>query len=517
MNRHRLHLLSGGLLLALASGCDSLQETPRDFLGPENFYKTEGDAIAAVNGAYVQLLGQTSAVAGWQMWSIQEYLGPTESAHNSADQRATEQLDQYTFDANLKYINTTYSDSYIAISRINAALKSVPGVQMDETLKNRLLAEAHFLRALYYFSLVRLYGGVPLHTEPVETVEQARKPRASPDEVYAVIIDDLKFAENYLPTTYPAADYGRPTLGAAEALLGKVYLTRGVVGGSYADAPTKVASDLADAVTELRKVIQSGSYALVPDYASLFHEETEKNSEVIFPVVQIEENFFGGTVQNYITPPLTNWAGGQWGNQNVELPFYFTYAPGDKRRDVSWLAQYRDASGTLHQWDLDPAKNTHYKTAPTPAKYLIRRPLPKTQWGPLDYAILRYADVLLMLAEASNEQNKAPTAEAYDAINQVRRRAGVADLTPGMNYAQFREAVYWERLWELNQEFHTYYDAQRFWDLHVKYTRANFAQKNSLPAWSVPPELQIDDHHRLLPIPQSAIDANPELTQNPGY
>ena len=103
---------------------------------------------------------------------------------------------------------------------------------MDETLKNRLLAETHFLRALYYFSLVRLYGGVPLHTEPVETVEQARKPRASADEVYAVIIDDLKFAENYLPTTYPTADYGRPTLGAAQTLLGKVYLTRGVVGGS---------------------------------------------------------------------------------------------------------------------------------------------------------------------------------------------------------------------------------------------------------------------------------------------
>lgn len=516
MTRHRLHLVLGGLLLATAAGCDSLEETPRDFLGPENFYRTAEDAVAAANGGYTLLYGQSS-IAGWRNWSILEYTGQALSANNAADQRATEHMDRYTFDPSTRYFYMTYGDSYSAIARLNAAVANIPPIAMDEGLKNRLLGEVRFLRALYYFNLVRAYGGVPLHTEPVDNIEAARKPRASADEVYALIVEDLQFAEQHLPTSYPANEYGRATQGAARSLLGKVYLTRGVLAGAFPGAPTGEAGDLTNAVEKLRQVVQSGEYALVDDYKSLFYEATERNSEVIFPVVHIQENFFGATIQNYITPPLTNWAGGQWGNQNVELPFYYSYHPSDTRRDASWLAEYTDRNGVVHRWNADPALNTHYKNAPTPAKYLIRHPLPHIQWGPLDYSLIRYADVLLMLAEAINEQGNGPTAEAYAAVNAVRARAKVPALPEGLGYAQFRESLYWERLWELTQEHHGYFDAQRFWDLHVAAVRANSAQKGSFAPNAVPPEMAIQDHHRLFPIPQQAIDRNSELVQNPGY
>ena len=120
-------------------------------------------------------------------------------------------------------------------------------------------------------------------------------------------------------------------------------------------------------------------------------------------------------------------------------------------------------------------------------------------------------------AEAINEQGNGPTAEAYAAVNAVRARAKVPALPEGLGYAQFRESLYWERLWELTQEHHGYFDAQRFWDLHVAAVRANSAQKGSFAPNAVPPEMAIQDHHRLFPIPQQAIDRNSELVQNPGY
>jgi hypothetical protein len=125
MTRHRLYLILSGLLLATAAGCDSLQETPRDFLGPENFYRTAEDAIAAANGGYTLLYGQSS-IAGWRHWSILEYTSQALSANNAADQRATEHMDRYTFDPSTRYFNMTYGDSYSAIARLNAAIANIP-------------------------------------------------------------------------------------------------------------------------------------------------------------------------------------------------------------------------------------------------------------------------------------------------------------------------------------------------------------------------------------------------------
>lgn len=513
VNRKRLSAMIAGLLLGPAA-CGDLEENPTDFLAPENFYTTAADAITAVNGVYSNLYGQ-SGISGWRQWVMTEYPGPALTAKNP--DKAREAFDQYTWNPTTGYLGPAYEDAYQAITRANAVLKNVPRIQMDEALKNRVLGEARFLRALYYFNLVRYFGGVPLLTELVTDFRDVAKPRASADEVYKLIVEDLKFAEQHLPDSYPASDYGRATRGAAQMLLGKVYLTRGVVGGTYSGYPAKVSSDLGDAIAQFRKVIQGGRYSLVPNYAMLFNEATERNSEVIFPIVHIEQAGMGGNTQNYQALAGTNWGSGQWIHQNTETPFYLSYNPADMRRDVSWIAEYVDRKGVHHKWDPDPGKSTHLRAAPSSGKFIIRRPLTALDAGPLDYPYMRYADVLLLLAEAINEQNKGPNAEAYGAIDAVRARAGLPPLPTGLGYEAFRERVFEERLWELTQEFHYYFDAQRFWDLNIKVNRAHQAVKSAYPATAIPPTLELEETDRLFPIPTSVMDKNAALTQNPGY
>jgi hypothetical protein len=393
---------------------------------------------------------------------------------------------------------------------------------MDAALRSRIVAEAQFLRAFHYFNAVRLWGGVPLAISETRSLKDLAKPRNTADQVYAQVIKDLTEAIPALePVNYAftsTANFGRATRTAAQTLLGKVYLQRGVAGQSnpFGDElywPTAQAGDIQNAITQLREVVNSNLYQLVPGYGELWNEATERNAEVIWSVQNINQSGQGMDVNQYLAPRNSGWIN-TWTSAGAELPFFQSYAQGDKRRDVTWLTEYEEVSGKKNVYNPDQPTTSW----PTPSlrKYLIERRDVST--NPRDLVVLRYGDVLLMLAEALDRENPG-SAEALELVNQVRARAGVVPLS-----SLTREALYWERTWELASEQHAWFDAQRFWDLFKAHAEANATLGITNPAqYPINPKTvplvvtNLTDKNRLMPIPQEAIDRNPLLKQNPGY
>ena len=515
-----------GLLATSLAGCgDLLEENPLGTLASSNFYRNGADAVAAVNAAYqgLHLGGAGGYLVSRNYVFLLESASPQVVAY-SGPTSVRGCWDVYMCTpTNDEYAQTSWTTIYQAINRANAVTDNVPGIEMDAALRERILAEAKFLRAFHYFNLVRLFGGVPLRIEETKSLKELEQPRASADEVYNQIIKDLQEAITALPTSYPAREFGRATKGAAQALLGKVYLQRGIAGrtnpfGNPLYWPTGQASDVGNAITQLRAVASSGTYRLVTNYGDLWNESTERNPEVIWSVQNIDQGGQSMDASNYLAPNNSGWIN-SWTSAGAELPFWQSYAAGDRRRDVTWLKEYTDQNGRSYVWDIN-ARTRWPHAAPQLRKYLIERR--DVTNNPRDLVVLRYGDVLLMLAEAINDQS-GPTGEAYDLVNQVRARAGLGPLESGLSKAAFREALYWERNWELATEQHAWFDGQRFWDLMSAHLITNaqlgLADPLQYPRRSVPemvPAIQ-EPKSRLMPIPLLARDLNPQLTQNPGY
>lgn len=511
--------LLGVMLLAMA-GCDGLlDETPRGNLASSNYYQNAADALTALNGAYQALHdgGSGGYLVGRNYVFMLETPTPQTVAYSGASS-VRGCWDVFACSAtNDEYARTSWNSIYAAINRANAVIDNVPKItDMDPALRARVVAEAKFLRALHYFNLVRIWGGVPLKLDETNGLTDLAKPRNSADEVYEQVIKDLQDAAKDLPVSYPANDFGRATQGAALTLLGKAYLQRGVVGKTnpFNDNlfwPTAQASDIGDAITALRSVTGLG-YSLVSNYGDLWNEATEQNSEVIFSVQNMDQPGQGMDVNQYLAPRNSGWIN-TWTSAGAELPFYQSYPAGDKRKSVTWLTEYPDVNNKVIRYD--ESKPTSSWPGPSLRKYLIERRDVKT--NPRDLVVLRYADVLLSLAEALYDQSPGST-EALALVNQVRARAGIAPLT-----ALSREAIYQERNWELATEQKGWFDGQRFWDLMTRDILANAQLGKDLPGKyprrtvpEITPEIT-EPKSRLMPIPQEAIDRNPQLKQNPGY
>src|SRR5690349_4868242 len=211
------------LMMFGVMSCNVLEENPNSFISPTNFYKTKSDAIAAVSAAYAPL-----GVNGFVSRNF-VILGEitTDNMYPLANNNDRVQLDNYVQTSQNVILRETYQNFLIAITRCNVAINRVPKIDMDADLRDRLVAEAKFLRGFYYFQLVQYFGKLPLITTETETLDQVTYPeRSEVSAIYAQIIEDLKAAEEVLPVTYAAADYSRATKGAAKAFLAKVYLTR---------------------------------------------------------------------------------------------------------------------------------------------------------------------------------------------------------------------------------------------------------------------------------------------------
>ncbi|KIA98628.1 carbohydrate-binding protein SusD [Flavobacterium sp. KMS] len=482
-------LLSVGLFIS----CTELEVTPTSFVTEDNYFKTQDDAVASVNAVYASLSldpGEQS-LFGRNLYFLTDMATDYAAAGVSATNPQVRALSSLTHDATSDRVQVAWRQIYSGINRANVSIDNIPKVSGSEVVKTRLINEAKFIRALLYFQAVRLWGGVPivLHEPKSIDLESLKANRATVEQVYAQIISDLKDAEG-LPTTYPANDAGRATSGAAKAILAKVYLTR---------------KDWPNAILKTKEVINGGyGYALFENFADVFNKTKKNGKEHIFSV-QFEPNQAGNgsSGSTFQGTSFTGFTATEPADiiSDVAL-FYDTYTAGDTRRDVSYAKQL-----------LNPATGTLY-TFPKPIfkKYLDLTNLATPGNVAINFPIIRYADILLSLAEATNEQS-GPTTEAYEALNQVRRRAyGKPINTPdptidlsGLTPVTFRAAIQEERKKEFVQEGQRWYDLVRWGTLVTEVKK-------------VVAKASVSERNNLYPIPQSERNINPVgLPQNPGY
>jgi len=518
----RVRIMALLAALAAVTGCkdEFLTEVPSDFVAPENFYRNAGDAIAAVNAAYATFITLPSPLSssdylGRNFWMVAEY--PTEvvtSRLSAANERSM--VDNYhtQFTSSHPYLEGIWQAAYAGINRANSVIDRVPEVPMNETRRNQIVAEAKFLRALHYYYLAGLFGGVPLKLEETRTIDGAGMPRATAQETYAQIAKDLTEAAAVLPASWPGSDYGRATKGAALALLGKAYLQSAATAGG--------AADFQKALDAFRQVT---GYALDPDYASLFDGSNERSPEIIFSLQNVRVDGYGGRITEWFSP-ITNpqiFAAGAQNQFQAERPFFDSYNPSDVRKAGTWLLSFTNAGKTVTwAWTSGIQTATNYgSTGPSPRKYLDLAAPDGGAEAP-DVLILRYADVLLSMAEAINEIS-GPNAEAYGFVNQVRTRAKVPALTPGLGKAAFKDSLFLERRYELALEMHGTFDNRRNWTWAKARLEASMSQistMNRSPFTSSTTKFDarpIPDKWKLYPVPARACELNPELVQNPGW
>ena len=480
------------VLSFLSLSCeDIITEEPKDFLVPGSFPASEKDAIAATNAAYTKLHSSI----------ISFYYGFTPSDIAFQGQHNRRPVSWFI---NLTPLNgdatVMWQQNYQGVGLANTVIQFVPDVSMDEVLRDRLIAEAKFLRAFYYFELVRTYGGVPIIDEVISDPNTLKGiTKNTVDEVYAQIKKDLTEAIPNLPDDYAAADKGRATRWSATALLARVHLTR---------------SEWGDANTRAEEVISSGMFGLVADYNLLWSQNSE---HVLLPDKdgnQVNENVFdiqfkqderNDFKQSWVGSRDTgvggvNAVGGGWENMLPTEDFLNMFEPGDLRRDISYVTEL---NGNTLESPRTPG------AGPITGKYLnVDGDAPKGNNGSQNTYVIRYSDVLLMRAEAENELN-GPT-NAYTFINQVRERAGLPALS-GLDKDAFRTALRKERATELSFEGIRKYDLLR-WGVFVETIR------NTTDPHMATPRANIQDYHVLMPIPDREIELSEgSLIQNDGY
>ncbi|WP_394774598.1 RagB/SusD family nutrient uptake outer membrane protein [Flavobacterium sp.] len=473
--------------------CTELEVTPTSFVTEDNYFKTQDDAIASVSAVYASLAldpGEQS-LFGRNLYFLTDMATDYAAAGVSATNPQVRALSSLTHDATSDRVQVAWRQIYAGINRANVSIDNIPKVAGTEAIKTRLINEAKFIRGLLYFQAVRLWGGVPiiLHEPTSIQLESLKSKRATVDEVYAQIISDLNAAEA-LPATYAATDAGRATSGAAKAILAKVYLTR---------------KDYPNAILKAREVINGGyGYGLFESFQDIFTKTKKNGKEHIFSV-QFEANMAGNgsSGSTFQSTSFTGFTATEPADiiSDVAL-FYDIYAPGDTRRDVSY-AKTLPIPGTA---------NIYTFPKPIFKKYLDLTNLATPGNVAINFPVIRYADILLSLAEAINEQG-TPTPEAYELINQVRRRAFAKAITTpdatvdlaGLTQTTFRAAIKEERKKEFVQEGQRWFDLVRWGTLVTEIKKVT--AKNS-----------VSERNNLYPIPQSERNIDPVgLPQNPGY
>lgn len=471
------------LIIAVTSlsltSCDAfLNEVPKSSLTPENSFITAGDWEKALNSCYAML---QELFVGKYTICMNEF-GTDEVEPFDKGWAAYAELMYYTFSAQHEFLRVHYIWAYDGIKRCNTVLDMPASAPVSPEQRTLMAAQAKFLRSIFYFDLVASYGGVPLWTSAFIDKDAINKPRATADEIYEWIVKDMSEAAEELPEQWTGTDVGRATKGAAYALMGRYYLQWG---------KSKEALEALDHVI--------GKYSLYDAYSKIF-DPAHKNEgiENIFEVQFSHSGKWGleGSIQSSYWGPRGGGgptAGGfGWGGFGPTQYLYDSYEDHDLRKKAFFCTEYKGVP----------------QTPPCIMKYRDPNYGEEIEDDDLNYIMVRYADVLLMKAEALNNVGDSSN-EKYDCINQVRLRAGLNKITAdqGLNKEEFSDAVLEERLHELCCEHHRRFDLIRFGKL-VRQVKA--AQ----------PEINIDDHHNLYPIPQQAIDSNELMTdkdQNPGY
>lgn len=490
-------------VIVLFTGCEPLDEVPFSALSVENLYQDEADVDAALVGAYAAMNNGNN-----ELWYFLATSGAGEGVVVRLKGDGNQgQLSGLNFQPETAH-GLWWPNFYRGINRANTVIANVSKAGLTPDLEQEKIAEARFVRAWNYFNLVKWFGGVPLQLEETTDFsdESVKKPRSSVEEVYNVIIDDLMFAEEFLPNSRDAANVGRATSWVAKAYLGKVYL-------NMAGKPLEQADKFGLAATKLSEIVNNGPYSLQPNYADVFSVDNEFNSEIIFVKPNIAIQSAGSVLVFFLGAPLSPHAfnGGQYQVGFAES-FYNTFEEGDIRRDVTMLYSYVNRNGdTVTFNDPNNPANLPFGGYNEPKGIGFGKLLDVggTPDGPFshrnDLIFMRHGDVLLMLAEALNESGESGS--ALTPLNAIRNRAGLDAITT-TDQSALRDIIKQERKWELAGEFTEYPDLQRWGDIEAS------LQNNEDAVFfgtAYNPKLE------LLPIPQNQIDANPNLVQNPGY
>lgn len=483
----KYNLIAIALLGFSFSSCsDFLEQNPQTDLSENDFYKTADDILSAVNGAYSSL--QEGDIYG--NWYVFGEI-PSDNTRNQLSGSVTTQneFDQFYIDTQNSMIANFWKAAYKVINRTNTVLGRIDGIEINTELANRYKLECKFIRALMYFNLVRVYGDVPLVLKEISISESYDILREPKENVYNQIIADLKEAQD-LPVSYSTAEDGRATQGAAKALLANVYMTL----HKYAEAETILA-----------EIINSGQYSLLENtpgslnidgYKNVFSPVNHNSKEGIFEIQFLKGGYGeGSNYANNFAPENSGTnvvaVGGTGGNNIPEMDIYNAYEEGDLRRDFSMSLGY-----------YDNRKNNEWVESRYVCKFMD---VPyQNNDASNNYPVIRYADVILMYAEALNQNGK--TAEACKYLNMTRRRGFGYQTTETSSVdlqttdkAQFALMVEQERRVELAFENHRWFDL-------IRTGRAVEVMRSK--------GFSLNETNLICPIPQKQIDVNPKLTQN---
>lgn len=491
------------MMLGLSYSCADLDEVPFSELSPDNHFQNRANLESSVTGMYDAFYSDREFF--FLLYPACTGPSPISKTRFPANENNTGVYTYMTFNSTTNFSKRLWVQGYSAILNANTIMENANrATDLSEDEIETYIAEARWVRAFTYFWMVRFLGDVPLHINTADSFSTSNisLPRSPATEVYDQIIEDLLYAEaeNRLPLTRPGAENSRPTIGSAKALLGEVYL-------QMAGLPLQQTENYQKAADKLLEVVQQDTYKLEENFTDIFDVDNEFNAEIItgfsFPQVNDFQNLYGWALS---APGFTDFGGFmQWG---FTKDFYDSFNANDTRRDVSAVFSYTHAT-TGEEIVWGDASTYTEKRGPDPAVYDATTGMGTAKYRTLagnrpilnesDVIFTRYADVLLMLAEANIGAGNSGGALPY--INEVRQRAGIPDLA-----SVTLDDVKQERLWELSGEFQEYPDLQRWGDLETAIMEGEQSSQTGY-----------DPKFELWPIHVDILNGNTNLDQNLGW
>lgn len=481
--------------LSLLAGCNFLDKTPLVAIAPANFFKSASDAEASITAAYDALQG--TGAYGQDL----NVMGEMPSDNCTSTNGDVNALDKIIWVSTTSQVYNVYRQAYLGINRANVVIKYVPTVSMDTVRRRQLVGEARFMRALNYFNLVRAYGGVPLRLAPTESGAPAdvNLARATSDQVYAQVVADLTAAAAQMPLSNP----NRATQNSANALLARVQLTQRNWPAAQAAA---------------QKVIAAGA-SLNSSFNALYPAEN-KSAESLFEIQYAGNNDGGNILPDLMLPsPLATYSFPKFNIPTAELISY-----ADTVNDLRWAyaGNVTAASGArvgrshVSYIDGKPGRNGNNNDI---GPFVYKWRSLGNGFNSVDNTyVLRYAEVLLNYAEASNEQN-GPSGDALARLNQVRQRAGLPALTAASPQALTKQALRNEI--DRQRRLEMAFEGERWFDLlrYARHTIADGTAQHVVTALDIIQQMRgaRDVNYLLFPIPQAELNTNPLIQQNPGF
>lgn len=493
------YMFLGIAVIATTSSCsdDFLEKSPKNTVDT-NTKIDDQVAVAMTNACYRTL--QSSNMYNQRLWTLDIVAGNSEvGAGGGTDGLETVQASNFTTLSDNGMALYMWRSPWVGIGQCNTLIKSIENSGYEPgSIQERCLGEALFLRAHYYYILVRLYGGVPLRLEPFEPGNSTAIARASVDDVYRQIMSDCQRAIDILPakSEYDSENVGRACKDAALTQMADIYLTRASKNKDYYQHVV----NLCDSVTALGYDLSKCKYE------DNFDATVNNGPESIFEVQfsgNTEYDFWGNNPQSswlstFMGPRNSDFVAGCYGWNQPTEEFMSQYEEGDKRKDLTVFYE------GCPDFDGKKYKSSYSNTGYNVRKFLVTKAIsPEYNTNPANFVVWRYADVLLMKAEALNELGE--TAKACEPLNIVRHRAGLANIA-GLNQSEMRDKIIHERRMELAFEGHRWFDMIRINDGNYAVNFLHSIGKS-----------RATKERLLFPIPQTEMDANPLMTQNNGY